>query len=96
MKIIATKAQRHQGFIFNKTFCVTLCLRVLVAIFIEGHRPDKPELKRKICHQDTKTPRVFIKNFLCVSWCHGAFVAIFFIFCQKKFFSPVPLNLVEV
>jgi len=33
MKIIATKAQRHQGF-YKKTFCVTLCLRVLVAIFI--------------------------------------------------------------
>jgi hypothetical protein len=36
MKIIATKARRHQGFIFNKTFCLTLCLRVLVAIFMAG------------------------------------------------------------
>ena len=34
MKIIATKAQRHQGFIFNKTFSVTLCLCVLVAMEI--------------------------------------------------------------
>jgi uncharacterized membrane protein YphA (DoxX/SURF4 family) len=34
MKIIATKAPRHQGFIFNKTLCVTLCLCVLVANFI--------------------------------------------------------------
>ena len=31
MKMIATKARRHQGFTFNKTFCVTLCLCVLVA-----------------------------------------------------------------
>jgi hypothetical protein len=28
MKIIATKAQRHQGFIYNKTFCVKLCALV--------------------------------------------------------------------
>jgi hypothetical protein len=34
MKIIATKARRHQGFIFNKTFCLTLCLSGLVAIFM--------------------------------------------------------------
>jgi hypothetical protein len=33
MKIIATKAQRHQGFFFNKTLYVTLCLCVLVANF---------------------------------------------------------------
>ncbi len=32
MNINATKAQRHKGF-YNKTFGVTLCLRVLVAIF---------------------------------------------------------------
>jgi hypothetical protein len=31
MKMIATKARRHQGFTFNKTFCVTLYLGVLVA-----------------------------------------------------------------
>jgi hypothetical protein len=40
MKIIATKAQRHQGFIFNKTFCVTLCLCVLVANFIVENERD--------------------------------------------------------
>jgi len=34
MKIIATKAQRHQGFIIDKNFCVTLCLCVLAAIFM--------------------------------------------------------------
>jgi hypothetical protein len=34
MNIIATKTQRHQGFFFNKTLCVTLCLRVLVAIYL--------------------------------------------------------------
>ena len=34
MKIIATKARRHKGFIYNKTFCVSLCLSVLVAIFM--------------------------------------------------------------
>ena len=34
MKIIATKARRHQGFTLKKTFCVTLCLCVLVANFI--------------------------------------------------------------
>ena len=34
MKIFATKAQRHQGFTYNKTFCAPSCLRVLVAIFI--------------------------------------------------------------
>jgi hypothetical protein len=44
IKIIATKAQRHKGFIFNKTFCVTLCLRVLVAVFISL---DKQKPKRK-------------------------------------------------
>ncbi len=33
---IATKAQRHKGFIYNELFCVTLCLSVLVAIFIVG------------------------------------------------------------
>jgi hypothetical protein len=33
---IATKARRHQGFIFNKTFCVTWCLCVLVAILPGG------------------------------------------------------------
>jgi hypothetical protein len=31
MKMIATKARRHQGFTLKKTFCVTLCLGVLVA-----------------------------------------------------------------
>jgi hypothetical protein len=31
MKMIATKARRHQGLTFNKTFCVILCLGVLVA-----------------------------------------------------------------
>jgi len=37
MKIIATKAQKHQGFIFNKTLCVTLCPGVLAANFmVEG------------------------------------------------------------
>ena len=36
MKIIATKAPRHQGFIFNKTLCVTLCLCVLVANALSG------------------------------------------------------------
>ncbi len=35
MKILATKAQRHQGSILNKTFCVTLCPRAFVANFIE-------------------------------------------------------------
>ncbi len=34
MKMIATKARRHKGFIYNKPFSVTLCLCVLVAIFI--------------------------------------------------------------
>jgi len=38
IKIIATKAQRHQGFFFNKTFCVTLCLGVLVANFMVGKK----------------------------------------------------------
>jgi hypothetical protein len=31
MKMIVTKARRHQGFTFNRTFCITLCLSVLVA-----------------------------------------------------------------
>jgi hypothetical protein len=31
MKMIATRARRHQGFTFNKTIFVTLCLCVLVA-----------------------------------------------------------------
>ena len=33
---LATKARRHKGFIYNKTFCVTLCLGVLVANFTAG------------------------------------------------------------
>jgi hypothetical protein len=33
----ATKAQRHEGFIYNKTFCVPLCLSVFVAIFMVVH-----------------------------------------------------------
>ncbi len=40
MKIIATKAPRHKEFIYNKPFCVTLCLGVLVAIFIAGPKVD--------------------------------------------------------
>jgi hypothetical protein len=36
MKIIATKAPRHQGFIRNKTLCATLCLCVLVATLTAG------------------------------------------------------------
>jgi hypothetical protein len=44
----------------------------------------KPQPKRKICHQDTKTPRIFfIKIFLCASWCLGAFVATFLFFARK-------------
>ena len=35
-KIFATKAPGHQGFIFIKTLCVTLCLCVLVANFVSG------------------------------------------------------------
>ncbi len=31
----ATKARRHKGFIYKKSFCVTLCPGVLVAIFLE-------------------------------------------------------------
>jgi hypothetical protein len=34
----ATKARRHKGIIYNKTFFVTLCLSVLVAIFIVGKK----------------------------------------------------------
>jgi hypothetical protein len=43
MKMIATKARRHQGFTFNKTFCVTLCLSVFVANFMvgENYLPDQ-------------------------------------------------------
>jgi hypothetical protein len=37
-KNLATKARRHKGFIYNKTFCVTLCLGVFVAIFIVGQK----------------------------------------------------------
>jgi len=33
----ATKARRHKGFIYNKTFCVTLCPGVLVANFMAVH-----------------------------------------------------------
>jgi len=47
MKIIATKAQRHQGFIFNKTFCVTLCLCVLVANFMAAPH-DASRARRRI------------------------------------------------
>jgi len=36
-EILATKARRHKGFIYNKTFSVTLCLSVLVAIFMVWH-----------------------------------------------------------
>ncbi len=32
----ATKTRRHKGFIYNKTFCVTLCLSDLVAILVGG------------------------------------------------------------
>ena len=38
MKMIATKAQRHEGFIYNKPFCVTLWLCGLVAILIVDKR----------------------------------------------------------
>ncbi len=34
--MIATKARRHKGFIYNKPFSVTLCPGVLVAIFTGG------------------------------------------------------------
>jgi len=34
MKMIATKARRHKGFIYKKPSSVTLCLCALVAIFI--------------------------------------------------------------
>jgi hypothetical protein len=33
---LATKARRHKAFIYNKTFCVTSCLCVFVAIFKGG------------------------------------------------------------
>jgi hypothetical protein len=33
---LATKARRHKGFIYNKTFCVTLCPGVFVANFMVG------------------------------------------------------------
>jgi hypothetical protein len=33
---LATKARRHKGLIYNKTFCVTLCLGVFVANFMAG------------------------------------------------------------
>ena len=33
---IATKARRHKGFIYNKTFCVTLGLGVFVVNFMPG------------------------------------------------------------
>ena len=36
MKMIATKARRHQGFFFFYTLCVTLCLCVLAANFVAG------------------------------------------------------------
>jgi hypothetical protein len=55
MKIIATKAQRHQGFTLKKTFCVTLCLCVLVAIFIVASHDaapspgDERKLTQTIC-----------------------------------------------
>ncbi len=41
MKIIATKARRHKGFIYNKPFSVTLCPGVLVAIFIIDKNANK-------------------------------------------------------
>jgi hypothetical protein len=34
IKILATKARRHQKFTYNKTFCVPSCPGVLVAIFL--------------------------------------------------------------
>jgi hypothetical protein len=39
----ATKARRHKEFIYNKTFCVTLCPGVLVAIFI-GNKKNIPDI----------------------------------------------------
>jgi hypothetical protein len=38
---LATKARRHKGFIYNKTFCVTLCLGVFVANFMAGKKTGK-------------------------------------------------------
>lgn len=36
MKTYVTRARRHKGFNYNKTFCVTLCLCALVATFMEN------------------------------------------------------------
>ncbi|MGD2087121.1 MAG: hypothetical protein PVH61_13140 [Candidatus Aminicenantes bacterium] len=49
MKMIATKARRLQGFIFDKTFCLTLCLCVLVAIFMVGENNENNENNVVFC-----------------------------------------------
>ncbi len=54
-QMIATKARRHKGFLYNKPFSVTLCLCVLVATFmgaqinIRAVRPHVFVVRSTIC-----------------------------------------------
>ena len=59
----ATKARRHKEFIYNKTFFVTLCLGVLVAILMVAPEPH-PEKEEKKENIDWKMLLFF---FVCVN-----------------------------
>ncbi len=71
--------------IFKEFITIEKSFKKLPPSYYLLRNPDEPELKKKICHQDTKAPRYtkgFYYNFffLCFSWCLGALVAMF---CQN-------------